>query len=86
MKLVTTLLVDLNVYELWKLNPDCVGGNLAVKSDVQSVVLSQQKFLSVSCVDGCVEVYSIPIDRYHHIDNVIAQLSGKWSLLLKSKN
>ena len=52
---------------------------LAVKSDVHSVVISPaSKYLSVSCVDGCVEAYSIP-DRPlpPHIDNVDSSVVGK---------
>ena len=70
----------MNVYELWETEPRfALVATLAVKSDVQSVVISPaSKFLSVSCVDGCVEVYSIP-DRPlpPHIDNVDSSVVGK---------
>ena len=69
-----------NIYELWETEPRfTLVATLAVKSDVHSVVISPaSKYLSVSCVDGCVEVYSIP-DRPlpPHIDNVDSSVVGK---------
>ena len=66
-----------HVYEIWESEPMfALVATLSVDREVDSVVLSPAaRFLSVSLVDGSVQVYSIP-NRPLPLEDVSPELSG----------